>query len=119
MRRILIGAVLSQGRVALRVIEVLGEVDPAGVEFRMAIQAHRRVDFHDDLVELVKGHEIAQKALEERDILMPRQVQPNGAERNVGPVLHLHTANPGMSPVLEEELSKRLEAAEGARERKS
>src|ERR1035437_7670537 len=94
--------------VALRVVQVLGEIDPPGVQFRMAVQAHRRIHFHDHLVEFVQRHEIAQKAFEEGDVLVPRQVETNGPKWQVGPVVHLGSRNAYVTAVLRDELADRL-----------
>ena len=80
----------------------------------MTIQPHRRVHFEDDLVEFIKRHEVAEKALEERDVLVARQVQPDRAERNVRPVLHVHPADAHTRPVFRHDLPQRLKPVESA-----
>ena len=120
IRHILMGGVLlhlvegSAGIVAAAQVRVSGKFHPAGVQFRMAVEPHARIHFHDEGVVFIKRHKVAYKALEERDIAASGKEQIDSSKGLVGPIANLHAAKSQPVLIVDKQLTKRLQPVESA-----
>src|SRR5260370_14752330 len=96
------------------VIGIIGELDPPRIEFRMPVKTHGGVHFHDERIEFVQRHEIANESFEKRDIVAAGKIELDAAKWLVGPVADTDSFDCKAAPAGPHPFPQRFQAVESA-----
>src|SRR5437016_12806262 len=80
----------------------------------MSLEPHARIHFHDQFVEFVLRHKVADKTFEEGNAVAAGQIKLKASKRLVRPVPHVDRTDSQRWPAFLDQLPERLEAIEGA-----